>query len=120
MTGLVVILFEDESFELIPGTMRGIVVVDLLGGFKGLKSDAGFFEKGVWEIYFFSVNDGRILEVWGLWRGFYSQGWPNDEAYYVIRDAGAGMSLGWSCDVSLVCFRPIQSFLTGERTFVSV
>lgn len=54
MTGLVVILFEeDESFELIPGTMRGIVVMDLLGGFKGLKSDADFFEKGVWDIYIY-------------------------------------------------------------------
>lgn len=37
-------------------------------------------------------------------------GWPNDEAYYVIRDAGAGISsavgvsLGRSCDASLVSF----------------
>lgn len=76
MTGLVVILFEeDESFELIPGTMRGIAVVDLLGRFKGSKSDTGFFEKGVWDIFCFSVIDGTdIGNLKGALEGFLFSG----------------------------------------------
>lgn len=81
----------------------------------------GFLRREFGIYFIFPLSMGWILEVWrALWRGFYSPGWPNDEACYVIRDAGAGMSLGWSCDVSLVCFRPIQSSPTGERIFVSV
>lgn len=108
---------EDESFELIPGTMRGMVG----SGF----SRSRFLLKREFGVYFFSLSMDEHRKS-GALEGFLFSGrggWPNDEAStsFVTQVRGSAQRLGWSCDVSLVRFRPIQSFPTGgKRNFVSV